>query len=174
MEGSPMKCVPIAHLAIFAAIAFVGCTRCGNEREAALQAVLPQIDQAVASNLVNEASLAIASAFVQKTKSGDSNYLVPRGDAPVAYGLKTGSEMGDRMGNAVSVDLFHASAPQMTIKIPIHYGGFCWWQVLIFVKPGGGFVKNSDAGYMVGGFTNENSFVRISDEILLWAGQRSP
>jgi len=168
-----MKCIPVVYVAIFATTAFVGCTRCGNKREAALQAVLPQIDQAVASNLVHEASLAIASAVAQRAKTGDSIYLVLQRDAPIAYGFKTDSDI--RMGNAVFVDLSHASAPQMTIKIPIHYGlGLSWWQVLVFIKPGGGFAKNNDAGYMVGGFTNETSFVKYSDEILLWAGQRSP
>lgn len=161
----PSACV---FVAVFLTVAFAGCSRCDDKGDAAIQTVLPHLeDQTVASNLVREATLAIARVSTQAM--GEVAYVVPRENAPLSYGLKV---EGAVWGNYVLVTRRGESAPYMTIRIPIHFGGPCWWEAYVCIKPGGGFVKNGTEWVLAERPSNTGPVVKFSDEILLCAVKR--
>src|ERR1035438_54687 len=100
--------------AVFMAAILVGCGRCNDKGDAAIQTVLPHLeDQALVSNLVREATSAIASVSTQAM--GQLAYVIPRENAPLAYSLKL---EGADWGNYVLVTRRGPSAPYMIIRIP--------------------------------------------------------
>jgi hypothetical protein len=84
-----------------------------------VQAVLPQLDQAMISNLVREASVCIARASTQSVVEPFD--IVRREDAPVAISLKAVSVLG--MDSTALVVLRGASAPYMCIQVPVALRG---------------------------------------------------
>jgi len=115
--------------ALFVAGAFLGCgDRCEDRGQAAMQAVLPQLNQAVVSNLVREASACIANSSADI--GGGPFYMPSVKEAPIAHGLKpeSGSEVKFSMGPSVVVHTRRPSAPYMAIRVPVHTGsGVCLW-----------------------------------------------
>jgi hypothetical protein len=131
------------YVALVVCVIFVACEQCANQQQKALQSILPQIDTGLASNLVREANIGIGLALSRATT--DPFYNPSADETPVAYSIHPMGEsnIGSNMGNSVFIQLQGSNAPCMVVKIPVHYRGFCWWQVLISVKPGAGFAKNS-------------------------------
>ena len=138
-----------------------------------MQAMLPQLTQAVLSNLVHEASVCIANSSAQ---SADRPYYMPTlAEAPVAYGMKpeAGAEATYSMGPDVVVHARGDSAPYMSIRVPVHPGaGVCMWGVTICLKPGGGFAKDNANWILEGRGTNTTPVVKLSDEVLVYAEMR--
>jgi hypothetical protein len=138
-----------------------------------MQAVLPQLTQVVVSNLVREASVCIASSSTQPVD--DPYYMPSLKEAPVAHGLKpeSASEVKFSMGPTVVVHTRGASAPYMTIRVPVHTGsGVCLWGVNICVKPGGGFAKDNTNWILGERGANATPVVKLSDEVLVYAEMR--
>src|SRR2546425_12889492 len=102
-EGRYMRCGLSGLAALVVAASFLGCDRCEDRGEAAIQAVLPTLNQAVVSKLVCEASLCIASSSAQPVV--EPYYMPSSEEAPVAYGLKpeSSSEVTFSMGPSVVV-----------------------------------------------------------------------
>jgi hypothetical protein len=168
-----MRC-GLSNLAALVVVAsFLGCSRCEDRGEAAMQAALPQLTQGVVSNLVNEASVCIANSSAQ---SVGPYYMPPLAEAPIAHGLKakSGSEVTFGMGPDVVVHTRGASAPYMSIRVPVHTGaGICMWGVTICVKPGGGFAQSNANWILEGRGTNATPVVKLSDEVLVYAELRT-
>ena len=138
-----------------------------------MQAMLPQLTQTVASNLVREASVCIANSSSQ---SVGPYYSPPWADTPVARGLKpeAGAEATFSMGPDVVVHTRGASAPYMSVRVPVHPGaGVCMWGVKICIKPGGGFEKDGANWILEGHGTNTTPIVRVNDEVLVYAEMRT-
>jgi len=155
--------------AMVVAAAFVGCSRCEDRGEAAMHAMLLQLTQGVVSNLVHEASVCIANSLSQ---SVGPYYSPPWADTPVARSLKpeAGSEATFSMGPDIVVHTRGASAPYMSVRVPVHPGaGVCIWEVIICVKSGGGFAKGSAGWTLEGRGTNTTPIVEVSDEVLVYA-----
>jgi hypothetical protein len=136
--------------------------------------LLPQLTQDVVSNLVREASVCIANSSAQ-TGSGPY-YSPPWADIPVARGLKptAGTEATYSMGPDVVVHTRGASAPYMSIRVPVHPGaGVCLWGVTVCLKPGGGFAKDNANWILEGRGTNATPVVKLSDEVLVYAEMRT-
>ncbi len=162
--------------ALLVAAAFLGCDRepCADKGQAAIQAVVPHLSPDVVSNLVREASLCITDALA------DANtppfYTPTVEEAPVAYGLRVEppSQFSVGMGSTVVVRTRGSSAPYMAVRVPLHVGpALCLWGVYICVKPGGGFANDNPGWVVAEGNTNAAPVVKLSDEMLLYAQQRS-
>jgi len=162
--------------ALFMAAALLGCNhdKCDNKGDAAIQALLPHLTQDVVSNLVREASLCIADSSAQPVTV--PFYMPTTDKAPVAYSLKVESPTEFRIstGPLVAVRNRGTSAPYMAVRVPVHFGtGLCLWSVYVCVKPGGGFAKNNPSWVVAEGKTNAAPAVKLSDEVLLYAEQRT-
>jgi hypothetical protein len=162
--------------ALFVVAAFLGCDRerCEDRGQEAIQAVLPHLNQDVVSNLVREASVCITNSSVQPV--AEPFYTPTSEEAPVAYGLKVESTTEFRVstGPLVVVRNRGTSAPYMAVRVPVHFGsGLCLWGVYVCVKPGGGFAKDNPSWVSSERGTNAAPVVKLSDEVLLYAQQRS-
>jgi hypothetical protein len=171
-----MRCAFCGAAALFVAAALLGCDRerCEDKGEAALQAVLPHLSQDVVSNLVGEASLCIAESLAEPVVP--QFYTPTLEKAPVAYGLTVvpRSEFSIGMGATIVVRTRGTSAPYMAVRVPVHLGsGLCLWGVYVCVKPGGGFAKDNPSWVVAEGVTNAAPVVKLNDEVLLYAQQRS-
>ena len=138
-----------------------------------MQAVLPQLNQVVIGNLVREASLCISNSSAQP----DAAYYMPSlEEAPVAHGLKpvSSAEVKYGLGPTVAVHNRGASAPYMSVRVPVQTGaGLCLWGVHICIKPGGGFAKDNNNWILEERGTDATPVVRFSDEILVFAERRN-
>ena len=162
--------------ALIVAAALLGCdrVRCEDRGEAAIEAVLPHLSQDVVSNLVGEASLCIADSLAEPVVPQFSTPTVEK--APVAHGLTVvpPAEFSIGMGATVVVRTRGTSAPYMAVRVPVHLGsGLCLWGVYVCIKPGGGFAKDNPSWVVAEGSTNAAPVVKLSDEVLLYAQQRS-
>lgn len=171
---SDMRYALCSAVSLIVAAAFLGCGRCEDRGQEVLQAVLPHLNRDVVSNLVREASVCITNSSVQPV---DEAFYTPTSEeAPVAYGLKVESPTEFRIsaGPLVVVRRRGTSAPYMAIRVPVHTGsGLCLWGVYVCVKPGGGFAKENPNWVIADGSTNAAPVVKLSDEVQLYAEQRS-
>ena len=154
---------------------FLGCQRCEDRGQTALQAVLPQLNQVVISNLVHEASVGVSNAAAQP--ADESYYMPSSAEAPMAHGLRpaSSSEAEYGAGAAVVVHRRGAGAPYMSVRIPVRTGGgLCLWDVCICIKPGGGFAKDSKGWVIEDRSATATPIVQLSDEVLVYADRRSP
>ena len=140
-----------------------------------MQAMLPQLNQVVVSNLVREASLCISNSSAQPV--AEPYYMPSSTEAPVAHGLKpvSSSEVKYGLGPTVVVHTRGASAPHMSVRVPVQTGaGLCLWGVYICIKPGGGFAKDSNNNWILEDRgANATPVVQLSDEVLVYAEQRN-
>ena len=162
--------------ALLVAAVFLGCdrVRCEDRGEAAIQAVLPHLGQDVVSNLVGEASLCIADALAEPVVPQFYTPTVEK--APVAHGLTVvpASDFSIGMGATIVVRTRGTSGPYMAVRVPVQFGsGWCLWGVYVCVKPGGGFAKDNPGWVVAEGSTNAAPVVKLTDEVLLYAQQRS-
>lgn len=140
-----------------------------------MQAMLPQLNQVVVSNLVREASLCISNSSAQPV--AEPYYMPSSTEAPVAHGLKpvSSSEVKYGLGPTVVVHTRGASAPHMSVRVPVQTGaGLCLWGVYICIKPGGGFAKDSNNNWILEDRgANATPVVQLSDEVLVYAERRN-
>jgi len=170
-----LRCGLSGLASIFVATFFLGCQRCEDRGQIAMQAVLPQLNQAVVGSLVREASLCISNASAQPVV--EHYYMPSSTEAPVAHGLKPvlSSEAVYGPGPTVVVHTQGASAPYMSVRVPVHTGaGLCLWSVSICIKPGGGFAKDDNHNWILEDRgTNATPVVKLSDEVLVYAEMRN-
>jgi hypothetical protein len=170
-----MRCAFSSAAGLFVAACTFGCgPRCDDRGQGAIQAVLPQLNQVVVSNLIHEASQCIASALAQSPIQ--PFYNPAWADVPVAHGLKVGSssEFSISTGPTISVRTRGSSAPYMAVGVPVHFApGLCLWTVYVCIKPGGGFAKDSTNWNLAERGANATPVVEVSDEVLLYAEQQS-
>ena len=162
--------------ALVVSAALLGCdrVRCEDRGEAAIQAVLPHLSQDVVSNLVGEASLSIADALAESVVPQFYTPTVEK--APVAHSLTVvpPSDFSIGMGATIVVRTRGTSAPYMAVRVPVQFGsGLCLWGVYVCVKPGGGFAKDNPVWVTAEGGTNAAPVVKLTDEVVLYAQQRS-
>jgi len=139
-----------------------------------MQAVLPQLNRVVVSNLVREVSLCISNAAAQPVV--EHYYMPSSAEAPVAYGLRpvSSSEVEYDLGGNVVVHTRGASAPYMSVRVPVHAGaGLCLWGVYICIKPGGGFAKDNNHWILEDRGATATPVVKLSDEVLVYAERRN-
>jgi hypothetical protein len=170
-----MRHPPTGLAALFVAASFFGCSnRCEDRGQDAVQAMLPQLNQAVVSNLVREASVCIANSSAQPVVG--PYYMPSLAEAPIAHGLKpeSGSEVKFSMGPNVVVHTRGASAPYMSIRVPVYTGsGVCMWGVYVCIKPGVGFAKDNTNSILDEQGTNATPVVKLSEEVLVYAERRN-
>ena len=161
----------LQQLFLFACLAVlllqgVGCSPCGKRRQDALKPVLAGLDNVTASNLVCEARLCIANSLTQESAS--AYHRLTEEEAPVA------SSLGRTIGspNDVRIARQGLNSPYIIIEVPVNPGGFCWWRVYVFVKPGGKYAESGE-GYLGEALSKRNSLVKFSDEILIFPEQRT-
>jgi hypothetical protein len=126
-----------------------GCSRPPASRKEAIEAVLNRIDPEMASNLVREAATCISGMPPAQRSKGPS-YLPLHEHIPVASNL----------GSVVWVEIAGPSATCMVVVVPVGLAGRQPSEVIVEVKPGGGFASDTNA-------------INLSDEIRLYAVDRS-
>jgi len=170
-----MKCGLSSLAALTVAASFFGCSnRCEDRGEAAIQAVLPQLNQEVVSNLLGEAALCIANSSAQPVV--EPYYMPSLAEAPVAHGLKpvAPSEVKYSLGPAIVVHTRGAGAPYMSVRVPVQTGsGLCLWGVYVCISPGEGFARDNGNWILEGRGTNATPVVKLSEEVLVYADRRS-
>jgi len=140
-----------------------------------MQAMLPQLNQDVLSKLVREASSCISHAADQPA---DEHFYMPKtAEAPVARGLQpvSGSGVKYSLGPDVVVHRRGASAPYMSVRVPVRTGsGLCLWGVYVCIKPGGGFAKDSNNNWILEDRSADATpVVQLSNEVLVYADRRN-
>jgi hypothetical protein len=170
-----MRCSLGGLAAMFVAASFLGCQRCEDRGQIAMQAMLPQLNQVVLGKLVREASLCISNAVAQS--DGAHYYMPPPAEVPVAHGLKpvSSSEVKYSFGPDVVVHNRGPSAPYVSVRVPVQTGGeLCLWGVYICIKPGGGFAKDGNNWILEDRDATATPVVKLSDEVLVYADRRNP
>jgi hypothetical protein len=166
--------VLVGLAAMFVAVALLGCQRCEDRGPIAMQAMLPQLDQAVLGKLVREASQCISNAAIQS--EGQPYYMPSTAEAPVARGLKpvASAVVKYNLGPDVVVHNRGPGAPYMSVRVPVQTGaGLCLWGVYVCIKPGGGFAMDGNDWILEGRDASATPVVKLSDEVLVYADRRN-